>query len=249
MGGLHWLQGKSWWEVSRDERFFCAELYQRIRGDVTRFVAYLSRELDLDPRGQWQVAYPVCLQSDLWSPRGRSDSERRDTIRPHVERSSGIERTRFERSSNLALLSDHEVVLIEVAGEHGLQLESVQQLVRAATDLKELLPQLRDVFCAGLISSQIEPPREVARALGGPLLRWKALAELYGDDELLQRADALFEGIGLGNAAFADDVLSGDWGAMEYAGPDTEQPPAGQHWFAVEEPLPSVWPLAGAQRK
>lgn len=248
MGGVHWLQGKSWWEVSRDERFFCAELYQRIRGDVTRFVAHLSRDIDLDPRGQWQVAYPVCLQSDLWSPRSRSDEERRDTIRPHVERSSGIERTRFQRSSNLALLSEHEVVLIEVAGELGLQLESVHQLVRAAADLKDLLPQLRDVFCAGLVSSQVEPPREVTRALGGPLLRWKALAELYGGDEQLLRADALFEGIGLGNAAFADDVLSGDWGALEYAGPDTERP-SGQHWFAPEEPLPSVWPLANTPRK
>ncbi|MEY4545902.1 MAG: hypothetical protein RL685_2097 [Pseudomonadota bacterium] len=249
MGGLHWLQGKSWWEVSRDERFFCAELYQRIRGDVTRFVAYLSREIDLDPRGHWQAAYPVCLQSDLWQPRSRSDADRRDTARPPVERSSGIERVRFERSSNLALLSDHDVVLIEVAGEHGLQLESVQQLNRAAADLKDLLPQLRDVYCAALVSSQTEPPREVVRALGGPLLRWKALSELYGDDELLLRADTLFEGIGLGSAVFADDVLSGDWGASEYAGPDTEQPPGGQHWFAVEEALPSVWPLTNLRQK
>ena len=51
VGGLDWLENrKTWAQVTREERFFCAELFFVIRQDVRRFVEFLNASARTKPR-------------------------------------------------------------------------------------------------------------------------------------------------------------------------------------------------------
>lgn len=68
--GLSWLKGKRWAEVSRDERFFCAVLYEHARKDPAEFARWVIEKtgLDLATEGNWDLGYEVCFYRDyLWS--------------------------------------------------------------------------------------------------------------------------------------------------------------------------------------
>jgi len=40
--GLSYLKNKNWSEITREERYFCAELYFAIKGNETDFVKWLN---------------------------------------------------------------------------------------------------------------------------------------------------------------------------------------------------------------
>ncbi len=74
--GLSYLGGKSWLDVTREERLFCAHLYHDIKsgGRERELVGWLmdkaiwhpqSAREALDVNQDWEVAYEVCFYRDL----------------------------------------------------------------------------------------------------------------------------------------------------------------------------------------
>jgi len=59
--GLRWLRSKRWAEVTREERFCCAELYSLIRRDVLRFIDYqnVHHLAGLDAGANWEVVFKL----------------------------------------------------------------------------------------------------------------------------------------------------------------------------------------------
>jgi hypothetical protein len=253
MTGLSWLSGKCWWEVSRDERYFCAELYHLIREDVGRFIRYLNsnHDAELDSGANWEVVYEACFYRDLWHMRDRSDT----LFSP-------------KRTFDLALFSDNDILLIEAKAHQGFNQTQLRAFARDADEVLRLTG-VRKVRLAALVSSAYQAPRSVADCFDGPHLQWRDLAQFYGNNEKLLRADKLFEANGTWSAAnnvgghmkgtdllaafesgerflvgrggglygprFCKDVATGSWRNQSYeTNRDAAQPP-NQNWFTLEE--------------
>ena len=101
--GLSYLEGRSWWEVSREERFFCAQLFHLVQqGGLVRFLSYLNARHDagLVVDANWELAYEVCFYRDLWQSRGKKR-------RPFSKK----------RTFDLCLFSDETIVVIEAKAQ------------------------------------------------------------------------------------------------------------------------------------
>lgn len=59
--------GKPWLEITREERYFCAELFFEIRNDPKRFINFLNKNkiLEFNPDQDWEIGYEVCFYRDL----------------------------------------------------------------------------------------------------------------------------------------------------------------------------------------
>ena len=251
--GFAYFDGMRWNEITREERFFCQRLYQRIDEESPeRFVAYLrdAHGLEIDGGGEWEAGYEVCFYRDLWHLKGRPG-------RPYSPK----------RTFDLCLFGQRSILIIEA--------KAAVEFTREQTDVfHEDLRQvalhtgIADVRLLGLCSSRC-PIDDGTRALfNGPIFYWKDLAAHYGGDEILQRADdvyepgqafaahgrhadtrlsgqALFDAArggplwwvgrsgGLHGEAFLGDVRTGRWRKQNYEVNTTAAVAPSPNWFAV----------------
>jgi hypothetical protein len=253
MSGLAWLNGNSWWEVSRDERYFCAELYHLIREDTARFIAHLNQAhgAQLNPGMPWEVVYEACFYRDLWHVRGRADA----LVSP-------------KRTFDLALFSDDDILLIEAKAQQEFDALQLQSFARDADEVKRLtgVPRVR---LAALASSRYTIPSNVLDQFTGPHLRWLELARLFENNPKLLRADALFEPAtgwtsannsdgymtgaelvaafdagerffvgrrdGISGAVLKRDAETGAWRNQRYETNREAQQPPNRNWFGLED--------------
>jgi hypothetical protein len=180
--GFSYLDGMTWAEITREERVFCARLQELARDQIPSFVELVStrddREcardapLDLDPRGHWELSYEACLYRDVLFHRGR-----------------GIGDYPGKRTFDLALLGDDRIVVFEAKAQQGF---STTQLADFGRD-RELVRRLLGVEAVliGIWSSRYQPQPSTEAMFDGAL-HWRTLAELFGGDALLRRADDVF---------------------------------------------------------
>lgn len=250
MAGLSWLDGKCWWEVSRDERYFCAELYHVIREDSDRLIVYLNdvHEMQLSAASAWEVVYEACFYRDLWHARGRQDAP----LSP-------------KRTFDLALFSNDEILLIEAKAHQEFDLPQLQSFSKDAAEVTRLTNVAR-VRLAALASSRYALHQSVRAYFDGPVLTWLELATLYDQNPKLMRADALYESAraarnasermtgaeliaafnrnerfyvgrrgGLRGPALRQDVEAGSWRTQQYeTNRDLDRVP-NRNWFTLEE--------------
>jgi hypothetical protein len=181
--GLKYLNGARWADITREERVFCAHLYELIRArGVDSFVRYVNQRhgAGLDEEADWEAAYELCFYRDL-----------------HHHRSGAGDPFSPKRTFDLALLSDDAIVIIE-AKAHG-QFHD-EQLRSFALDRDQVVKEtgVLRVLLLALASSRYTMPANVQAFFDHGVLTWKELAEHFGDDALLLRANAVYE-----QAAFA----------------------------------------------
>lgn len=192
--GLRYLNGLTWAEVTREERVFCQHLYGLV---VDRGAAWLVGHLNatvgtqLPLNANWELAYEACFYRDLWQLRGRNG----DLFSP-------------KRTFDLCLLADDHVVIIEAKAAMGFEVDQVRQFTR---DRGEVAKETgAAVTLVALASSRCPVPAEILEAFDGPVLTWAGLAEAFGGDPMLQRADDVYEpSVARGWGASGRNNLSG----------------------------------------
>ncbi|MBU8913320.1 MAG: PD-(D/E)XK nuclease family protein [Spirochaetales bacterium] len=175
--GLEYLGGKSWREISRDERFFCSHLYALIeKNGATGFVAFLNSKenLGLDPAANWEPAFEACFYRDIWNHRNKQG----ELISP-------------KRTFDLCLFSDDAIVIIEAKAHDGF---SEKQMASFDDDEKQVekLTEVKSVVLLALVSSKYQAKPETKKRFKG-WLEWNELAALYGRDRILQRANDVYK--------------------------------------------------------
>lgn len=248
--GFSWLDGHTWAQVTRDERFFCQALYAHIQAEgAGAFVAHLvaAHGLGVDPAGHWEAGYEVCFYRDLWQHRGREGA----LFSP-------------KRTFDLALFHEHAIVVIEAKAAQGFDPDQNAVFRR---DLDEIKYQtgVQTVHLMGLCSSRARLTPQAAGTFTGPVLRWADLARRYGQDPVLQRADAVYSpppkrgrnatgrrtgaalladalggatgwvgrGGGRAGPAFQADLRTGRWRAQVYEFNDTAARAPSRNWFSL----------------
>jgi hypothetical protein len=183
MSGWSYLNGKRWSQVTRDERFFCQRLLARAENDLASFVGAL-RALGLKIAGShWELAYEVCFYRDFRYARRDPDAPAEDT-----------EKYSAKRTFDLCLFSEDSIVIIEAKAQQTFKPAQLSDFQKDKEDVKRLTgiePQL--LFLA---SSRYLQPKVItglkSQFPGSETVSWRHLAELFGNDADLLRADSLF---------------------------------------------------------
>lgn len=197
--GLAYLNGKSWDELTREERFYCAQLYflARERG-VENLVVYLNEKHDmtLDPSANWEIGYEVCFYRDF----------------QHAHR-KGLGSLPGKRTFDLCLMSDRMIVIIEAKAQQGFETDQLEKFQKDPQRIRRLVPDI-EVILIGLCSSHYlenQSPQDIlfAHGFAGTLLTWKELAAFYADP-VLARADTLYESPERVYRKHSEQLMSGE---------------------------------------
>ena len=154
--------------MTREERYFCAELFYVIREDVGRFVRFLNEEplgcgKQLDESSNWQAAYEVCFYRDL----KKHNEKHEETLGCASDK----------RTFDLALFSDSEIVLVEAKAQQSFETKQLENLKRDREDVKKV-PDVERVYAVALISSKYCPKVET-RCYFDRIVTWQDLAREY----------------------------------------------------------------------
>ncbi|MCB9190283.1 MAG: hypothetical protein H6602_01270 [Flavobacteriales bacterium] len=206
-------ENKRWSEITRDERFFCAELYQTFKDDPYGLVALiwdnnkLSKKIGDKPKaGAWELGFEVCYYRDVIHFRSsRLDNthpESCDSIRKleitSWDPSYSGSKTFFpmKRTFDLCLFSDEQLIVIEAKVQQGFnsdQLRSFEEdrkLIKALHREEEI-----DVKIIGLFSDTPNPPSSGVLEYFDGVLTWEMIGkkhQCYGSGDQ-KKQDNLFK--------------------------------------------------------
>lgn len=182
---MPYLHDRNWANWSREERFFCAVLFEYIRRDPSAFAKWVNEHasLGLDMEGDWEVGYEVAFYRDyLWS----------------TEKSARESHYPAKRTFDLCLFGRQSIVIIEAkVFEHfkGDQNKEFAKDKKRITGLPGF--QSIDVRTVALASSKYfenadkYAKPETLKVFDG-VIKWSDLFEFYGD-KLFSRADLLYQ--------------------------------------------------------
>lgn len=173
--GLDYFGGKSWWEVTRDERFFCMRLHRQIEEKgVQRFISFLNRACDwqLTETSNWEAGYEVCFYRDLW----------------HLRQKEGKPLS-LKRTFDLCLFSNDCIVIIEAKCYERMNEDQVLSFGKDRPAVQQLTG-VEDVRLLGLISGKYDC---LMQDSFDSFITWQQVADEYDQDLILQRANDIFD--------------------------------------------------------
>lgn len=251
--GFSYLNGKSWAEVTREERFFCQHLFSLLKTTgTTTFLEYVNHKvgISLPVDVAWEPAFEACFYRDLRHLNGRSGPLHS-----------------AKRTFDLCLFSERAILIIEAKAQQSFDGEQLSSFAADRDEVKALTGAA--TYVVGLASSACPATPGCEQVFEGPLLTWRDLAALYDEDATLLRADAIYDPVerdtwgrnnqgghvtgeellaaftrgdellvgrrgGLGGPLLADDASSGSWRTRWYETASGGVPPNG-NWFTLGE--------------
>lgn len=175
--GFSYLGNRYWADVTRDERYFCQHLFNLAVCDGANKVLSCIKDREGNERqldGEWEPAFEVCFYRDLWHVQGRKDQ-------PHS----------LWRTFDLAFFSENAILILEAKVQQEFDLDQLESFTLDCARVQDVT-NVRDVWIYGLASSEYEAPPKITEVFDGPLLTWRGLAEIYGNDKILTRADEVY---------------------------------------------------------
>lgn len=181
---LTWSEIRCWSNITREERQFCADLYNEISTDPLKFVEILnSCELNrismpaLAPDQFVDVGYEVAFYRDVSRVRSEIDDE---------EASS-------HRKFDLALFFKEQLIVIEAKAQQGYKAEDVEKIGIDKRILDGLLKGI-DTYFVGICSDRYWNSNRRKREIDDCLnlvLTWKCLDQYYPKKNF-ERANSIY---------------------------------------------------------
>ncbi len=170
--GFKYLNGKSWLDVTREERLFCSFLYWDIRQSERDFIIWLNNNTDLALQvdANWEIGYEVCFYRDLLKLRDEP-----------------ISSTDFspKRTFDLCLFSEDSIVIIEAKVQQMFDESQVRVFLEDKRDIPLIIGKDIDVVVVALGSSiyfdncKIYGHTSIVDNFDA-LITWKQMHDLYG---------------------------------------------------------------------
>jgi hypothetical protein len=185
--GFSYLQGKSWLDITREERLFCAFLYWDIRSREKDFVAWLNKNhgLQLDEEAQWEVGYEVCFYRDLLKSKGKSIINKQYSSK---------------RTFDLCLFSESTIVVIEAKVQQGFEKSQIDDFKKDKDALMDITGNAVQVKFLALASSQyFDNYMKYGKGEKDLLdmfharISWAQIYDSYNRRDLYQRADSIYK--------------------------------------------------------
>ncbi len=183
---ISYLHGYPWTYWSREERLFCAVLYEHARKEPAAFANWVIREacIDVPPANEWELGFEVCFYRDyLW----------------HLKRQARQGSFSQKRTFDLCLFSEESIVVLEAKVCEPFDPSQNEEFRRDEEALKSVLgkPKLHVKTVALASSKYFANARRFGHpgtldVFDGRFLTWNAVAERY-PDPLLARADSMYK--------------------------------------------------------
>ncbi|MDD5702227.1 MAG: hypothetical protein PHU23_09290 [Dehalococcoidales bacterium] len=187
--GLRYLNGKTWLQITREERLFCSYLYHDLIGKEKEFVDWLNSQagqhaLDLPTQDDWEIGYEVCFY--------------RDFLRGIENRSVNNSGYSPKRTFDLCLFSDEHIIIIEAKVQQGFTRSQIEEFKKDRDNINLLVGRPVKVSLIAIVSSQyLDNFNKYGKAkdLLSPfekVITWKKIYQKYGRD-LYIKADRTYE--------------------------------------------------------
>lgn len=195
-----------WSEITRDERFFCAELFQILKDDKNPFLELLKI-----PKGTpCDIGYEVCFYRDYIVKYGYGQEREKNhqiktidglkiqaEVRKKVQKELVIEvetlkEFPFKRTFDLCLFLENEIIIIEAKAHQRFETKQLSSFDRDRALIMELLDsKISNVKVIGLCSSDYTPSVDT-RSFFEDIITWKDLFNVYPNEEVLKHANDVF---------------------------------------------------------
>jgi hypothetical protein len=165
-----YLRNKSWSEITREDRYFCAELYFDIKDNPKSFVEFLNKKLEkgFNINQQWEVGYEVCFYRDYLFSIGEP-----------VKLKYNKQKYPQKRTFDLCLFSDTDIIIIEAKADQNFSKSQMKSVKKDKNLLTRLLkengkaPSINIfLLCASTNKQEIK---------GYKKFYWKDLVSIYNN--------------------------------------------------------------------
>jgi hypothetical protein len=173
--GISYFNNASWNEITREERFFCLQLYNHIQFSGEKgFVQYLidlGLQIPLD--NNWEIGFEVCFYRDVLF-------SRKEKVPPSLQK----------RTFDLCLMSDDAIVIIEAKAQGGFEGKQLRSFKNDAAEIFAITG-IRNVKSIAIHSSKYNPKIETLADFQ-VVLTWDSLSAFYGNDPVLLKANGVY---------------------------------------------------------
>lgn len=185
--GFDYLEGKNWKDITRDERYYCAELFFVIRNDVKEFVIWLrdkAPELgisDEEINEEWEIGYEVCFYRDYLK------------MKEQLIRESDFSQ---KRTFDLCLFSNNRIIIIEAKAQSGFGTNQNKEFKKDLTDIHNLLGPNIKVDVVALASSKYFKNKEKRGGLDSLFkgaFSWDDIFQSYCRQSVFKYADEVYK--------------------------------------------------------
>lgn len=191
---ISYFDDKTWSEITRDERYFCFELYNCLKQNQRPFLDILSNGIqnvelkNILDANNFDVGVEVCFYRDLAFHFDRS-------IRKLINENK-LEKSVMKRTFDLTLFSDEAIFIIEAKAQQGFDTEQMDVFLKDIDQIEKLLKLLGkpipNIYLVGLHSHWYKP-KDTTRKYFDSLITWKELEISYPrSQKLFKRANDIY---------------------------------------------------------
>jgi hypothetical protein len=177
--GFPYLADKYWRDITRDERYFCTELFHALKGKEEPFVGWMNdtclRQPFLTPAqvsSEWEAAFEVCFYRDYHHACNKTNA-----YSP-------------KRTFDIALFGKEALVVIEAKAAMGFDTKQLDEFCQDKQQLEEITQA--KVILLGLVASRYKSHmRATTESVFDGVLSWGDLEIVLGANAAFARADSL----------------------------------------------------------
>lgn len=183
-------ENKMWIKITREERFFCSELYHDIKKDINGFIKFLNENCNvkLDENSYWEIGYEVCFYRDFLKAKGNSIKKFNND---NLDKNPKAIRFPPKRTFDLCLFSNEKIVIIEAKADQKFKDRQLKDLREDVTIyLPEILKNSLTKIQVDAVLLSSKKDQSILTGFENKRIYWDQLAEFYVN-ETYSRADIL----------------------------------------------------------
>jgi len=176
---MKYLKNNKWSQISREERFFCSELYYELCHDLLP----LLEALKIDVKNKsFDIGFEVCLYRDL--------------LKFNDKRVSKMNFPQ-KRTFDLVIFSENELYIIEAKCQQGYKSSQLQSIKKEKELIMSLFKEIEHEklitpILISINSSKYNMSKEI-QTVFDYIITWDNIAGIYKNrQEIFKRADGIY---------------------------------------------------------
>lgn len=192
---MNHLLNQPWHQITRDERYFCSELFQIVKTNPEPFIKLLNNNGIVINQDHFDIGYEVCFYRDYiykFGYKGVKNIKKINDLNLTIN-GKVINYFPFKRTFDLCIFSENKVIVIEAKAQQGFETNQLQSFEEDRELIKLLLGKNLEVSLVGLHSSRYSPSIST-QAFFNACVDWSQLYNIYNQEfPILLNADNLYK--------------------------------------------------------
>jgi hypothetical protein len=172
-----YLNNQTWTQITRDERFFCCELYHEIKKDTATFIRFLQTKLPaIESESKVEVGFEVCFFRDYIKHIGEANGNK--SVKGSVYSQ--------KRTFDLCLFTDTYIAVIEAKAHTGFNTVQLNSFEEDKQNIRLLLgDKCPEIYSIALTADGYSPKKASVKGFDC-MINWKEMHELYPNPVFLR---------------------------------------------------------------